>query len=281
MRSIRELPVTLILLGGLAAAPVQAETFHTCGTTIASVPTVITTAGVYCLSHDVNTAITSGSAIAINSNNVTLDCNGYKIGGLAAGSGSNTIGVYAASARQNITVRNCGIRGFLEGIDLAGGAGHLVEDNRLDNNLYAGIVVQGDNNRIRRNAVYDTGGNSTADQSFGISASGDVIDNTVAGVFDIGPSPNNRGILMTGDSTEARGNQVRGIATSGSGEVAGIIVYADGVTLRNNSVSEQALTFGEGIFGAGSSNTICTGNTIFKFSAPITFCQDGGGNASN
>src|SRR5207342_3852578 len=96
---------------GLIMTPAHAETFHTCGTIIASIPTVITTQGVYCLSHDVNTAITSGKAIDVQTNNVTIDCNGYKIGGLAAGSSSQTYGIFAIS-RQNITVRNCGVRGF-------------------------------------------------------------------------------------------------------------------------------------------------------------------------
>src|SRR5207342_1554116 len=110
----------------MVVAPVQAETFHTCGTIIASIPTVIATPGVYCLTKDLNTAMSSGNAIAINSNNVTIDCNGYKIGGLAAGTSSTTRGINAGNTLQNITVRNFGIRGFFYGIELQGGAGHLV-----------------------------------------------------------------------------------------------------------------------------------------------------------
>jgi hypothetical protein len=41
--------------------------------------------GVWCLRKDQSTANTSGSAITINTNNVTVDCNDFKIGELAAG----------------------------------------------------------------------------------------------------------------------------------------------------------------------------------------------------
>src|SRR5436190_3292229 len=75
--------------------PAHAETFHTGGTVIASLPAVITTQGVFCLTHDLTTAITSGTAIDIQVNNVTIDCNGCKIGGLAAGTSSTTRGIYA------------------------------------------------------------------------------------------------------------------------------------------------------------------------------------------
>src|SRR5690606_27324125 len=96
------------------------------------------------------------NAITIDANNVTIDCNSFKIGGLAAGNGSKANGIYTGD-RQNATVRNCNIRGFYHGIDLRG-AGHLVEDNRLDNNLSTGIFTDGDNNAVIRNRVYDTGG---------------------------------------------------------------------------------------------------------------------------
>jgi parallel beta-helix repeat protein len=278
MRLIQQLFVLLILLGSLAAIPAQAETFHTCGTIIASVPTVITTAGVYCLSHDVNTAITTGSAIAINTNNVTLDCNGFKIGGLAAGTSSLTTGILA-DTRQNITVRNCGIRGFYEGIYLVSGAGHLIEDNRLDNNLYVGINAQGDNIRVQRNRVYDTGGYPGNNNSVGIIVAADVIDNTVVGVFATATNSAANGIEMTGDGTEARGNQVRGLVASGTGGVAGINVFGSSITMRGNTLALSALTTGDGI--DGSSKDFCTGNMISNFSTPIFSCQDAGGNASN
>jgi parallel beta-helix repeat protein len=283
MRPICQSLARLVVLGIFAALPAQAESFHTCGTIINSVPTVISAQGVYCLTHDVTTAITSGSAIDIQTNNVTIDCNGYKLGGLAAGASSNSYGVFSFD-RQNITVRNCGIRGFRSGISLAGvGAGQLVEDNRLDNNLVYGIVVSGDNNRVRRNAVYDTGGHSPYVGSEGIFASADVIDNTVAGVFGAAADVYPMGIHMFGSGTEARGNQIRGLATAGAGYAIGLVVETGigGITLDRNRVSASSATAGWGIFGNGATDTFCTGNTVAKFNSAIVACQDAGGNASN
>src|SRR5688572_29125412 len=101
--------VTCALLAG--AAPASAETFYACDTIIDALPATIATQGVYCLTQDVSTAIASGNAITINANNVTLDCNGYKIGGLSAGASTSAYGVHATD-RANVTVRQCSIRGF-------------------------------------------------------------------------------------------------------------------------------------------------------------------------
>ena len=280
MDSNRVALAMLILLGGLFTAPARAETFNTCHATITSLPAVITSQGVYCLAHDLSTALSSGNAIDIQTNNVTIDCNGYKIGGLAAGTSSLTIGI-AASGRQNTTVRNCGIRGFLQGIHLESGAGNLIEDNRLDNNLAGGLFVDGDNNRVRRNAIYDTGGYPGLSQSAGMSVAASVTDNIVSGVFATGSDPVNVGIYMYGDSTEARGNVINGVLTSGAGTTVGIQVNTTGVTLRNNSIAAATVTAGSGIGGHGATDTICIGNTVHRFATPIANCQDGGGNSSN
>ncbi len=282
MNASRWILVSLVALTGLVSLPSRAETFHTCGTTIASLPVVISSAGVYCLNHDMNTAITGGDAVTINSNNVTLDCNGYKIGGLAGGSNSTAVGIFA-DTRQNITIRNCGIRGFYDGIFLkgSGGAGHLVEDNRLDNTLLEGITVQGDNNTVRRNRVYDTGGYASAGSieiGLGISAQADIIDNTVSGVFTNATDSYAFGILINGKGNEARGNRVSGLVSAGSGSVIGIQVNGLETTVRDNSFAATDSTTGYGIEGNGS--VICAGNMISKFTTPMSACTDGGGNAS-
>jgi hypothetical protein len=283
MLNFRQLLAAFSLLAGLATVPAHAETFHTCGTIINSLPAVITTQGVYCLTHDLTTAITSGNAIDIQANNVTIDCNSYKIGGLAAGASSVAAGIAAGTARQNITVRNCGIRGFYFGISLSaggpGGAGHLVEDNRLDNNLSTGILVGGDNNLVQRNRVYDTGGYTLGSISTGINADADVIDNTVSGVFAVVGNTNTNGISMNGLGNEARGNRVRGLAVAGTGSAIGIESEAAGQTIDGNRIYSSVS--GTGIYGNGATNTVCSGNNVLKFSTPISNCQDGGGNVTN
>ena len=273
---------SLFLLFNLHVATAHAETFHTCGTIIASLPTVISTQGVYCLSHDLTTAISSGNAIAIQTNNVTIDCNGYKIGGLAAGNTSNAVGIYASDTRLNLTVRNCGIRGFEWGIDFEGGSGHLIEDNRLDNSLYVGMYVQGDNNTIRRNRIYDTGGYIAAASATALVVQADVIDNTISGVFAIGANPNLGGIELQGPNTVASGNRVSGLAVTGSGQAFGIYAENDSISIRDNFVSASTVAInGTGILGGGVTDTICSGNHVYKFSSAINVCKDGGNNVSN
>jgi len=283
MHAIRKLLLPVVLLSGFAIAPcTQAETFHTCGTIIASIPTILTTQGVYCLTHDLATAITSGSAITVNTNNVTIDCNGYKIGGLAAGTGSTTNGIYA-NARQNITVRNCGIRGFYHGIDLNAGIGDLIEDNRLDNNLLIGIELNaGDNNLVQRNRIYDTGGSTNftggADGIYGVA---DVVDNTVSGLFGTATDSSSRGIVLTGAGTEARDNRIRGLVATGTGSATGIYAIATGVTLDRNRISATSPMPGNGIVGHGVADTFCLGNTVAKFATTISNCQLGSDNLTN
>jgi parallel beta-helix repeat protein len=271
----------LCLIFSLHAGVARAETFHTCGKTIASLPTVISTQGVYCLTHDLNTAMTSGNAIDIQTNNVTIDCNGYKIGGLAAGNGSNAIGIHASDSRLNLTVRNCGIRGFEWGISFEGGGGHLIEDNRLDNNLYIAMYIQGDGNTIRRNRIFDTGGYVAASTAAALVVAADVIDNTISGVFAANTTTSLTGIEMQGQNTVAIGNRVSGLAVTGAG--TGLGIYAEDVSMsvRDNDVAASAATNGTGILGHGATDTICSGNHVFKYSTAINVCKDGGNNVSN
>ena len=259
----------LLTLSHVAKA---AESYDSCAGFIDSVPATLSTQGVWCLRGDLSTAIASGNAITIATNNVTIDCNGFKIGGLGGGTSSNARGIYAED-RQNATVRNCSVRGFHTGIYFDGGAGHLIEDNRLDQILYTGIRVTGDNNRVRRNAVYDTGGHPLYNVSIGIIAAADIIDNTVAGVFaamSTGATP--RGIIASGPGTEVRGNQIRGLAGGSGGFVYGISATAAGVRVSENQITATVATTGYGISGAGAT-TFCTGNTVANFGTAFDGCE--------
>ena len=170
----------------IAAAPTGAETKNC--TAIGAVPAVISTQGVYCFTQDLSTPIGSGNAIEILTSNVVLDLNGYKLGGLAAGLGTQASGIRADNL-QNITIKNGTVRGFMRGIeinDTGSSQGHVVERIRADQNTFVGIVVQGADNVIRNNLVVGTGGSTvlatTSGNAFGIVALGmgsRVIDNDV------------------------------------------------------------------------------------------------------
>jgi parallel beta-helix repeat protein len=257
-----------------------AESFDSCeGRYIDSLPTTISTPGTWCLRRDASTAIVSGAAIQVASNNVTIDCNGYKLGGLAAGPASMASGISSAG-RSNVTVRNCAVRGFYYGIQVEGGGGHLVEGNRLDNNLLTGIRVSGDNSRVRDNAVYDTGGALGRTDANGIVALADVTGNTVSGVFALEAPSYPVGIVQFGAGHVVGGNVVRNITPNAGGMAYGIVVSAVGVTVEGNRVAAPAPVTGLGIAGYGATNTFCLNNTVAHYSAPIVTCRASSSNDS-
>src|SRR6185369_2787721 len=84
--------VMLGLLLGTPRAASAAESYDNCTGFITTLPAVITTQGTWCLKQDLATAITSGNAITINTGNVTIDCNDFKLGGMSAGLATQAIG---------------------------------------------------------------------------------------------------------------------------------------------------------------------------------------------
>lgn len=169
----------LVLLAWVVgAAPARAETVDC--TAITALPAVITVQGVYCFTGSLSTAMTSGNAITIQAHNVVLDLNGFKLGGLAAGLDTSAIGIRAIN-RQNITIKNGTIRGFLFAIALEDNntgvpqGGHVVEDIRADQNTLGGIVLGGSGNIVRNNQIVATGGTTNFGanvEAYGIHISG-------------------------------------------------------------------------------------------------------------
>jgi hypothetical protein len=210
---------------------------------ITTLPAVINSQGTWCMTQDLSTSISSGFAITINTNNVTIDCNGFKLGGLAAGIGTAAYGIYAQD-RLNATVRNCTIRGFQFGLRFYGGngGGHLVEDNRFDGNTYCGMQVVGDGSLIQRNLVFATGGSTaiSAEAPLGIVADGssDVLDNTVSGVTAlVGGNGGATGIYASGDLDGlVEGNRVHGLVADGGGLATGIYATSGHLSVRRNDL---------------------------------------------
>jgi len=277
---IRTLTCIAMAIGALFAWPRQAEaaqSYDNCTGFIRSLPATITTQGTWCLDSDLATNITTGNAITIATNNVTLDCNHFKIGGLAAGPGTTAIGVLALS-RLNTTVRNCNIRGFFRGISLVGG-GHLIEDSSLDGITQFGIIVDGAGSTIRNNRVIDTG-RSTANpgSTYGIFAANgvDVINNTVNGVAPVDTADGNAYGIFTSLNGEGSvsGNRIRGLAPAGTGAARGI--------WTNNSartVVFENIVQGPGPGVAGGTGVRCTdnlaiarSNVIQGFETGVTGC---------
>ncbi|QSX77956.1 right-handed parallel beta-helix repeat-containing protein [Agrilutibacter solisilvae] len=290
---IRPLLATLAVLTGLLALPGAAraaQSYDACeGRFIESLPVVIGTQGVWCMRKDLTTAITTGAAITIATNNVTIDCNDFKLGGLAAGSATMTSGILAED-RLNATVRNCNIRGFYAGVSIEASsrthsAGHVVQDNRFASNTRYGIFLEGDGSVVERNKVIDTGGStSVPGAAVGISVTydGDVLGNLVSNLAAV---PNGsgaasaNGIQVLYSSGTIAGNRVRGLAVQGSGTAVGILTYDDTSTARpsvhDNDLVGPGTTPSAGVY-CYSAKHLAHDNTIGGFITALTTCTDGG-----
>ena len=276
-------PLLLLALCLLAPrAAHAAESYDNCTGFITSLPAVISAQGTWCMKQDLATAVTGGDAIAITTNNVTLNCNDFKLGGLAAGLGTFMVGVFA-DGHSNVTVRHCNIRGFYKGVVLTGtGSGYIVEDNRFDNNTFESIDVKGDDSLIRRNLVLDTGQTTNTNYAYGIHTDGavDVLDNTIANV--VATSGGNGlayGLYLASNAGGTiSGNGVRNLVPDGSGTAQGIwSPSSTRITIDNNRL------VGSG--SLGSTGILCNtpqdrakDNVINGFVTATINCGDAGGN---
>src|SRR5262249_43536600 len=168
---------------GAGSSAFAANSYESCVGFI-DVPNFIPRPGTWCLRQNLVTSITSGAAIWVNADYVTIDCNGFALDNLEAGSRTGATGVLSYGY-SGITVRNCAIQGFANGISVIGGTsakgGHLIENNRIRQSWVNGISVEGYGSIIRNNVVASTGGGPGVNAASGIFASGrvDVIDNVI------------------------------------------------------------------------------------------------------
>lgn len=277
LKHILFLSRTSLLLALLFTPQVQAETVDC--TAITSLPYTISSSGVYCLTGNLSTAISSGNAITIDTNNVTIDLNGWRLGGLAAGDSTATNGIYATQ-RKNITIRNGTIRGFKRAIFLQDfiphttSQGHLVEDIRAEQNTTTGIEVLGQGSITRRNQIVATG-RPTVTGAFGISVAGPgsrVLDNDVTETRSgIGAAA---GLMMKyADGGMVRNNRVSGVSSGNDTGSWGILVdNSDRVVVRGNDISDPGnlgLTITLGTGGIYMDNLV-SGATVNAYSGTAT-----------
>lgn len=273
--------VALLVAAGLGQAVRAAESLDGCTGFVDSLPATISAPGIWCLRTNLSTAITTGAAITVAANDVVVDCNEMKIGGMAAGPASMAVGILGERS-SNVTVRHCSLRGFHTGINLTGPR-HLVEDNRLDQNLVAGISTTGSDHRVRRNVVLDTGGHVREAVAYGITAEADISDNLVANVFVSGPSPVEViGIKLKAYALEARGNTVRGVVgarnTSGIAAVAFVPTWP--ATVVDNTVAGNAGSAGGIGIRASGVVMACSRNVVSGYATAYSGCAQSFGNVA-
>ena len=267
----------LILLAAAGEASRAAESYDGCTGYIDSVPAVVSSQGTWCLRDNVSTAITNGAAITVAANNVTIDCNDFKVGGLAAGALSFTSGIKASQSR-NVSIRNCTVRGFYRGIDLGTGSGNLVEGNLVDHSLLHGIYAGGSDNIVRDNRVFDTGGKPGLASAYAIVADGDISGNTVTGVFADATDASPFGIVsLYASGNVVRGNRIIALASSGNGYARGIAIYSPDARIADNWIAISNPGTDYGVFGS-SSNTFCVHNTASSATNAFSGCDASHGN---
>jgi len=280
--------LALLLLAGIGIAPAYAaESYDNCGSNfIVSLPAVISTQGTWCMNKDLATAITSGNAITISTNNVTIDCNNFKLGGLAAGFGTFTNGIFATS-KTGITIRNCNIRGFSVGAYFAtSGSTVVVEDNAFYGNTVNAIaMINVDSSVIRNNRINTTGGSTAQSFAAAIYLDGGntlvVRDNSISGVApDASTTSTAWGIYDTGLAAVVRGNDISGVlgsSSSGSAHGFGIELGLYGKALDNTVDNVNGGGAKIGVY-CPSSTAFAKNTVASQLISATSGCTDGGGN---
>jgi hypothetical protein len=284
---MKRLLALIVLLAPCVAAEdaAAAESYDNCRGYITALPVTLTTQGTWCLKTNLTTNIASGNAILVQINNVTIDCNGYRIFDQA---GTNTqAAAIRADSYSNLTLRGCNIRGFKRAVDVSGAAssGHVIEDNRFEVNYNAAIALTGTSHVVRRNQFVDSGGQAAAGETFAVIVGGDadVVDNNIDGVHPSsgGTQAGSYGVWVTGSTTSTiRGNTIRNINGGNSADYAISVNNSTYAEIVDNHLQVGA-GGGNGNFGiycSAALKEIVAGNRMFGYGIPLVNCDDDGGN---
>jgi hypothetical protein len=125
------------------------------GTKISTVPYTITTPGFYYLAGNLNYSSSTGNAITINADDVTLDLMGNTLTGPGVATG--TVEAITMSGRTNVEVRNGTVRNFFVGVhdgDINNGKEHRAINLRVANTTF-GIIFDGKNHLIKNCSATD------------------------------------------------------------------------------------------------------------------------------
>ena len=299
VRAHRHLAILALALAALcipASGASAASSYDSCVGFIDVVPIVISTPGRWCLRQNITTSDSAVYAINIATNNVTIDCNGFRLSNLPAGIGTRSSGIVAFQANAQVTVRNCMIEGFAYGTYIATnppGTGYVIENNRFSQNRWYGVRLAGVGSVVRGNIVTNTGRLPNADSGTGIHAAGnvEVIDNVVDGVSGDGSvsnftpigiyAGNDAFIPVLATGVQVRGNRVRNLIQIGRGQAEGISVDGPAMSVRDNLIVQRDQTPGWGVVCADGDGRV-RDNVIQNYTSAIAIgiCIDDGGNAA-
>ena len=247
----------LLLLSSVTGLPALAgQGRDNCTGYIDAVPANVTTGGIWCLRKNLTTSTPSGGVLMFTGNNVTLDCNGYRIEHTDVSNNAQAL----VLTGNNSVVRHCDIRSFYRGVSVSGSGG-LVEDNRFLQTGYLPIYVQSAGGIIRRNHVFGVGnhdsnnGAVTAVVAYG---SGDVIDNVIDTVTPRANASGNASptaLYLYIVSGQVSGNRIRNLVPLGTGAAVGIESWGGYPYMSRNHI------VGPGLNRAGDYSIRCGGGS--------------------
>ena len=194
--------VGFLLWGGAA---------HAQCTSIASVPTIISASGVYCLTANLTNSSVHAAAIAVNASGVVIDFQGYRLRWTGSTTSGNP-GVQVHANKSNVTIRNGLISGFEIAIE-SSAPGTIVEDMRMNSNAL-GVAIRsgGEGAIIRRNNIRLGNGihvDGSNHPSFPANTgSVRVIDNDIHGPELVQGNPGFNGILISSKNAFVVGNRL-------------------------------------------------------------------------
>ena len=205
------------------------------GGAILACPCTISTVGSYTLGSNLGPYASTCITVTAAGGGSTLDCGGKSITGTGV---SSTYGVYL-NAANGVTVKNCVISTFNNGINSASSSNSVITGNTANSNTNNGIAVNGGSGNTVSGNIANS--NPNCGIAFASSSSGNhILNNNATG-------NTNRGILLyPSSSNDITGN----ILTSNSNAIE-MQSNSNNNVLTSNTMSGST---GWDIYCSGSSN---------------------------
>jgi parallel beta-helix repeat protein len=195
----------------------------------------------------------TGDCLTVSADNITLDCDEFTL----TGTNGTGVGILLAPGTQGVTVVDCNVTGFNEGIKLTSAIGNALTGNSASQSFRGIALSSSSQNTLRDNTV--------SDNTVGIDLRSNSNDNLLAGNTASG---NNHGFLLFGSrDNDLSENSFLGSASNPSGSAGINLSSSHDNTVTNNSFQDASI----GIFSNGSNGNEISDNTITAVNGGMDF----------